>query len=58
MEDVREWPRCLTCVPQLVALLAHILKRNPCSEAFRIVKIPKTHRYTFLGIVLALLVDP
>jgi hypothetical protein len=42
-----------TGVPQLIALLAHIPRKNPCSERFRLVRNASIHRYTFLREVLA-----
>ena len=33
-------------VPQLIALLAHVLRKNPCSAALGLVRIREKHRFT------------
>ena len=44
----------LAGVPQLIGLLGHVSRKNPCSEAFRLVRTLSTHRYTFRDKVLAI----
>jgi len=43
----------VTGVPQLIALLGRVSRRNPCSERFRLVQNARFHRYTFRREVLA-----
>ena len=41
-------------VPQLIALLAHVSTNKPCSAAFDLVRIARSHRYTLCTKDLAL----